>query len=146
MKRNHDWGADRCAEYPVKAISVAAPHDAPGPANVSYGSTPFYRSLSFGPSSLCPLTRGAVRRRAGPWQLSGLERRIGFIYYPAMDDIPAHIPAPAGWLEVLEESEAELAAGLRVSGDVVRQMLRDSLARLEAARDAAPPRRAPSRR
>jgi hypothetical protein len=81
-----------------------------------------------------------------PYQLPALERRIGFIYYPPMDDNPTHTPAPAGWLEILEESEAELAAGLTVSGKVVRQMLRDSLARLEAAQDAAPPRKAPSRR
>lgn len=64
-----------------------------------------------------------------------------------MDDIPAHAPAPAGWLEILEESEAELAAGLTVPGEVVRQMLRDSLARLEAKQDAAsPPREARSHR
>jgi hypothetical protein len=69
-----------------------------------------------------------------------------FSYYPAMDDNATHTLAPAGWLEILEESEAELAAGLTVSGEVVRQMLRDSLARLEAKQDAAPPRKAPSRR
>jgi hypothetical protein len=63
-----------------------------------------------------------------------------------MDDNPPHTTAPAGWLEILEESEAELAAGLTVPGEFVRQMLRDSLARLEAAQDAAPPRKAPSRR
>jgi hypothetical protein len=63
-----------------------------------------------------------------------------------MDDNPPHPPAPAGWLEILEESEAELAAGLTVSGEVVRQMLRDSLARLEARQDAAPLRRASPRR
>ena len=57
-----------------------------------------------------------------------------------MDDDPPRLPAPAGWLEILEESEAELAAGLTVSGEVVRQMLRDSLARLEATQVSAPPR------
>jgi hypothetical protein len=62
-----------------------------------------------------------------------------------MDD-PTLTPAPVGWLEILEESEAELAAGLTVPGEVVRQMLHDSLARLEAKQDAAPPRRVPSRR
>jgi hypothetical protein len=46
--------------------------------------------------------------------------------------------APAGWLEILEESEAELAAGLTVPSEVVRQMLRESLARLEAAPEEAP--------
>jgi hypothetical protein len=68
------------------------------------------------------------------------------IYYRPMDDNPTHTAAPAGWLEILEESEAELAAGLTVPGEVVRRMLRDSLARLEAKRDLAPPRRAPSHR
>ena len=63
-----------------------------------------------------------------------------------MDDNPTHTAAPAGWLKILEESEAELAAGLTVPGEVVRQMLRDSLARLEARQDIAPPRRAPSHR
>jgi hypothetical protein len=63
-----------------------------------------------------------------------------------MDDNLPHPQAPAGWLEILEESEAELAAGLTVSGEVVRQMLRDSLARLEARRDTTPPRKANPRR
>jgi hypothetical protein len=63
-----------------------------------------------------------------------------------MDDNSLPPTAPAGWLEILEGSEAELAAGLTVPGEVARQMLRDSLARLEAARDAAPSRRIPSRR
>lgn len=63
-----------------------------------------------------------------------------------MDDNSLNASAPAGWLEILEESEAELAAGLTVPGEVVRQMLRDSLARLKAAQDAAPSRKAPSRR
>jgi hypothetical protein len=77
---------------------------------------------------------------------SGLERRAVSAYSPPMDDSPPRPPAPTGWLEILEESEAELAAGLTVPGEVVRQMLRDSLARLEAKQDAAPPRRASSRR
>ena len=68
------------------------------------------------------------------------------VYSRPMDDNPTDTAAPAGWLEILEESEAELAAGLTVPGEVVRQMLRDSLARLEAKRDIAPPRRAPSHR
>ena len=63
-----------------------------------------------------------------------------------MDDNSPFPAAPAGWLEILEESEAELAAGLTVPGEVVRQMLRDSLARLEVKQDAAPPRGAPARR
>jgi hypothetical protein len=62
-----------------------------------------------------------------------------------MDDNPAHSSAPAGWLEILEESEAELAAGLTVPGEVVRQMLRDSLARLEGRQDTASRRKASER-
>jgi hypothetical protein len=38
---------------------------------------------------------------------------------------------PAGWLESLAESEAQLAAGLGVPGEAVRQRLRDALVRLE---------------
>lgn len=48
-----------------------------------------------------------------------------------MDDTP-HRDAPAEWLKVLAESEADLAAGRIVPGEVVLQDLRDSLARLEA--------------
>jgi hypothetical protein len=40
--------------------------------------------------------------------------------------------APAGWLEILAESEADVAAGKTVPAHVVRQGLRDSIARLEA--------------
>ena len=53
---------------------------------------------------------------------------------------------PPGWFEILEESEAELAAGLTVPGEVVRQMPGESLARLEAAQEEASRRKAPSRR
>jgi hypothetical protein len=49
-----------------------------------------------------------------------------------MDDTPTPSIAPAGWLEVLAESDADLAAGRIVPGDVVMRDLRDSLARLEA--------------
>jgi hypothetical protein len=62
-----------------------------------------------------------------------------------MDDSPTRTSVPAGWLEILEESEAELAAGLTVPGEVVRQMLRDSLGRLEARYEAAPRREASER-
>ncbi len=61
-----------------------------------------------------------------------------------MDDTLTHASPPAGWLEILEESEAELAAGLTVPGEVVRQMLRESLARLEAKQNTTPSRRVPS--
>jgi hypothetical protein len=49
-----------------------------------------------------------------------------------MDDTPTPSIVPAGWLEVLAESDADLAAGRIVPGDVVMRDLRDSLARLEA--------------
>jgi hypothetical protein len=39
---------------------------------------------------------------------------------------------PPGWLEVLKESEAELADGLIISGDEVMRDLQESLARLES--------------
>jgi len=53
---------------------------------------------------------------------------------------------PAFWLEALAESEAELAAGLTVPGEVVMRKLRESIARLEAKRAAPPKRRAAPRR
>jgi DNA recombination-dependent growth factor C len=49
-----------------------------------------------------------------------------------MDDTQTPAIAPAGWLEALAESEADLAAGRIVPGDVVKRDLRESLARLEA--------------
>jgi hypothetical protein len=50
-----------------------------------------------------------------------------------MDDTPHRTQAvPAGWAEVLAESEAEAEAGLSVPGEVVRQELLDSIARMEA--------------
>jgi hypothetical protein len=53
-----------------------------------------------------------------------------FVYSPPMDDNP--ISAPADWLEALAESDADLAAGRIVPGEVVLRDLQDSLARLEA--------------
>jgi len=50
-------------------------------------------------------------------------------YTHPMDAIPEK--RPHGWLQILEESEAEIAAGLTVSGDEVMRGLRESLARLE---------------
>ena len=50
-----------------------------------------------------------------------------------MDEItPATRPVPALWLEALEESRAELAAGLTVPGDAVMRELYEGIARLEA--------------
>jgi hypothetical protein len=53
-----------------------------------------------------------------------------------MDDTPNRTDAPAGWLEILAESEAQVAAGQTVPGEVVRQHLLDSIARLEAKQNA----------
>jgi hypothetical protein len=55
-----------------------------------------------------------------------------------MDDAPTPAIAPPEWLEVLAESNADIAAGRIVPGEVVQQMLRDSLARLEAKAAAQP--------
>ncbi len=57
---------------------------------------------------------------------------------PRMDD--ANKPAPAGWIEALAISEAELAAGLTVPMETVLQELDDSIRRLEESRtDRRPP-------
>ncbi len=53
-----------------------------------------------------------------------------------MDDAPTPTHAPIGWLEALAQSEAELAAGMTVSGDVVHQRIRDSAVRLETRKVA----------
>jgi hypothetical protein len=45
-------------------------------------------------------------------------------------------PVPAEWLEALEESDADIAAGRIVSGEAVIRELYASLARLEAAAEA----------
>ena len=61
------------------------------------------------------------------------------------DDAPH--PVPAGWLEALERSEADLAAGRTVPGEVVMERLRQTIAEMEAnaeraagASEAAPQR------
>lgn len=53
-----------------------------------------------------------------------------------MNDAPDSAVAPAEWLKILAESEAEAEAGLFVPGEVVRQGLLDSIARMEAKADA----------
>jgi DNA recombination-dependent growth factor C len=63
-----------------------------------------------------------------------------------MDDTPTPAIAPAGRLEALAESDADLAAGRIVPGDVVMRELRDSLARLEAKKAAKPARKDTRRR
>jgi hypothetical protein len=47
------------------------------------------------------------------------------------DDSPPR-PAPAGWLEALERSEADLAAGRAVPLELVLARLRESIKRMEA--------------
>jgi hypothetical protein len=58
-----------------------------------------------------------------------------------MDDTPhrANAAKAAEWAAILEESEAEVAAGLAVSGDEIMRELRESIARMEGRRtpDAA---------
>jgi ribosomal protein L29 len=49
-----------------------------------------------------------------------------------MDDTSNPAPAPAGWLEALARSEAQLAAGQLVPGEEIMRELRESIARLEA--------------
>jgi hypothetical protein len=61
-----------------------------------------------------------------------------------MDDTPT--PAPAEWLEVLAESEAQLAVGKTVPGAEVMRGLRDGIARLEDKQVAASGRKAAARR
>jgi predicted transcriptional regulator len=63
-----------------------------------------------------------------------------------MDDTPHRTDAaPAGWAEILAESEAEAEAGLFVPGDEIMRELRESIARLEA-KQAATAQGRPSRR
>ena len=69
----------------------------------------------------------------------GLERGALCAYSLPMDDNPTQAIAPAGWLEALAESEAQLAAGLTVPGEAVRQRLHDALVRLEAKQAAGEP-------
>lgn len=49
-----------------------------------------------------------------------------------MTDTTERTAAPAEWLEALARSEADLAAGRIVPGEVVHRELQDSIARLEA--------------
>jgi hypothetical protein len=76
----------------------------------------------------------------------GLEYRTEAAYSPSMDDVETAAPVPSGWLEVLAESEAELAAGLSVSGDVIMRELDESIARLEAKQASQPTGRTTRRR
>ena len=61
----------------------------------------------------------------------GLELDAAFPYCHRMEDRPHHARPPIEWLEALAESEADLAAGRVVPGEVVMRELRESLVRLE---------------
>lgn len=64
-----------------------------------------------------------------------------------MDETPRpKMPAPAGWLEILAESEAEADAGLFVDGAVILRELDESIARMEASQTAGSRRKAATRR
>jgi hypothetical protein len=63
-----------------------------------------------------------------------------------MDDTPLRAQAPAGWLEALDRSEAQLAAGETVPGEEVMRELDKSIARLEAKRASKPKRKITPRR
>ncbi|MDA8252324.1 MAG: hypothetical protein M0Z28_24595 [Rhodospirillales bacterium] len=63
-----------------------------------------------------------------------------------MTDTSDRTPAPPGWIEALAESEAELAAGVTVSGEAVHQELRDAITRLKTKRAGEPEQRAALRR
>ena len=63
-----------------------------------------------------------------------------------MNDNPTIAPVPAGWLKVLAESEAELAAGLTVDGEQIVRELYAAADRLEAELMGNLGRKAPHRR
>jgi hypothetical protein len=64
-----------------------------------------------------------------------------------MDEIAARKqPVPAEWLDIITESEADVAARRVVPGEEVMRDLREGLARLEAKRAAKPQREKRKRR
>ncbi|MGD0431733.1 MAG: hypothetical protein ABSA58_11645 [Acetobacteraceae bacterium] len=54
-----------------------------------------------------------------------------------MDDTPRPLDAPQDWIDALDESVADIAAGRVVSGEKVRRELLESIARMEAKPAAA---------
>jgi len=67
----------------------------------------------------------------------GLLDTVLMPYRPAMDhDNDTPRPPPADWLESLERSEADLAAGRTVPLEPVLERMRDSIKRMEARRAA----------
>ena len=67
-------------------------------------------------------------------------------YSHDMDRSEHKTETPAGWLEALAESEAQLAAGQIVSGEEVMRELRESIDRLEVKRAAKSRNRTARRR
>jgi len=63
-----------------------------------------------------------------------------------MDNNPPRLLAPAGWLEALARSVAQIAAGLIVSGEEIMRELDESIALLEAKLSGEPRARTVSRR
>lgn len=64
-----------------------------------------------------------------------------------MNDTPTPRRAlPAEWLKAIDEAEADLAAGRIVPGEQVMRELRQSLTRLEAAKNEPSPPKAPGLR
>jgi hypothetical protein len=64
-----------------------------------------------------------------------------------MDDTPHRTKAaPAGWLEILAESEAEVDAGLFVDGDEIMRELDEAIAQMEAERATGSRQKAAARR
>ena len=52
-----------------------------------------------------------------------------------MDDTPYRLDAPPGWADTLDESLAELAAGVpTVPAEAVHQRIRDTIVRIQARR------------
>jgi hypothetical protein len=85
-----------------------------------------------------------LRLNASRSFVAGLETPVRNAYDLPMDDYPH--PDPADWLEVLIESEADIAAGRIVSGASVMRDLYASLARLEAKASSDPQPMAPAQR
>jgi hypothetical protein len=75
-----------------------------------------------------------------------LERGAECSYCFGMDESETSLTAPAGWIEALMRSKAQLEAGLTVTGESVRARLLDSIGRLEAGEAGASQPRATSRR
>jgi hypothetical protein len=70
---------------------------------------------------------------------SKLEIDCQAAYHLVMDTTKRH--APAGWLESLEISEAELAAGKTVPAEPIFRRLQESIEQLEKAQAPTPRRR-----